>query len=794
MRLLLLCFTSILSVAIQAQTISGKIVDDKQQPIRSATVFLLRQSDSSLVKSSLSDNEGSFKFLSITDGKYFLQVSVVGHKKTFAKVEMKGSDVEMGTINLAADEKTLQGVTVTATKPFLEQRADKLIVNIEGSATAAGSTAFEVLQKVPGIIVVNEKVTLVGKGTPLIYVDGRLSQYVDMTQLLRDISAANIEKIEVISNPGAKYDAAGGAVINIILKRNADLGTNASVFLATGMGLYNKEEIHADRNFYRINPGISINHRKGKVNVYGSYGFLHRNYFEYSEFDRIIDTSRFFQVNYQPGDVNSHNFRMGADLYASRKNTFGVIARGFVRDGLVEAENTTYQTKAATGQAISTFQTFNNTRTKRKNFSGNVNWKHNFDTSGTDLNIDIDYSNFKLNSNSEIITKLENGSSYTNNQVIDNPVQYVVLKGDFTHPFNRRLKLEAGAKGSFATIDNYLTFYQKGILDDKRSGDFIYKENINALYSSLDYNLDKWEIVGGLRAEQTVAKGTSHSQKVLSRNYWQLFPSMFITRKINKKMSTVLQYSRRVNRPSFQQQNPFIEYLDSLTYTRGNPFIKPETADQYKLSLTYENQPFFSVSYNKKYNVIVDDAPKQEGNLTYTTPENLASFENFVVELNFPIEFGKKISGYGGNQAIYNHYKAPYLGALYNESKWNWLAYWQVAYKPTDTWNFEVSGFYMTKFMEEFLTIGHISALNIAIQKTLWDKKGRIILNFNDILYGQKTNGSILYQQINVKFFQMEESRNVRLTFRYSFGNQKLKAARSRATASDTEENRVKTN
>src|SRR4029079_14693267 len=182
------------------------------------------------------------------------QVAVISHKKSFSKVEMAGNEVQLGVINLIPEATTLKEVTVTATNPFLEQKADKLIVNIEGSATAAGSTAFEVLQKVPGIIVVNDKVTLVGKGTPMIYVDGRLSQYVDITQLLRDINAANIEKIEVISNPGAKYDAAGGAVINIILKRNADLGTNGSVYLTGGMGLYNKEDIHADRNFYRLNP------------------------------------------------------------------------------------------------------------------------------------------------------------------------------------------------------------------------------------------------------------------------------------------------------------------------------------------------------------------------------------------------------------------------------------------------------------------------------------------------------------------------------------------------------------
>jgi hypothetical protein len=192
--------------------------------------------------------------------------------------------------------------------------------------------------------------------------------------------------------------------------------------------------------------------------------------------------------------------------------------------------------------------------------------------------------------------------------------------------------------------------------------------------------------------------------------------------------------------------------------------------------------------------VIINDAPKQDGNLTYTTPENLAAYENVAFELNFPLDLGKKISGYGGNQAIYNHYKADYLGARFDRGKWNWMAYWQVAYKPTDSWNFEVSGYYMTQFLNEFITINHMGALNIAIQKSLWDKKGRITLNISDIFYGQNTYGFLQYQEINVHFRQLEESRNIRLAFRYSFGNQKLKAVRTRTTASDAEENRVKTN
>jgi len=794
MKFLLLLCSLWLTYSAQAQTISGKVTDDKQKPVRSATILLLKQSDSSLVKSQLSDNEGVFTFTGIAAGKYLVKINVVSQKESLLPVEVNDKDVQLGTINLTGDIKTLKEVTVVARKPFLEQKADKLIVNVEGSATAAGSTAMEVLQKVPGLIVSNDKITMVGKGTPSIMVDGRLSQYTDIAQLLRDISADNIEKIEVVSNPGARYDASGGAVINIILKRNANLGTNGSVSFTTGVGLYNRETIRADRNFYRYNPAFSINNRKGKLNLFGGYSFFRRNWFQYSEFDRTISPYRFFQENYQPSDVNSHNFRIGADYYADKKNTFGVIARGFIRDGGTEAKNTTFQSNAGTGQALSSFQTLNNKIFNRKNFSGNVNWKHIFDTTGKTLNIDLDYSTFKLINNSDIINKLQDGSSYTNNQLIRNPVQFLVMKADLEYPVSKKTKLEAGAKSSIATIDNYLQFFQKGVLDNVRSTDFKYKENINALYTSITHELKKWQLQGGLRVEQTIAKGNSQSQKVLDRNYVQLFPSAFLTRKITDKLATVLQYSRRVNRPSFQQQNPFIEFLDSLTYTRGNPLLRPETADEYKLSLTYENQPFFAISYNKKNDVIVNDAPNQDGNLTYTTPENLAVYDNWAFELNFPIQFGKKVTGFGGNQLIYNRYKANYLGSQFNQSRWNWLAYWQVAYKPTDTWSVEISGYYMTRSLQEFITLEDLGSFDLGIQKSFWNKKGRLSLNISDMFFGERSRGLINYEIINVKFRQLEDSRNIRLSFRYSFGNQKLKAARSRNTASDAEENRVKTN
>ena len=794
MRLCLLLGACLLQAAVYSQGISGKVLDEKNKPLKGVTVLLYRQSDSSLVKSALTGNEGDYAFAMIQPGRYAVRVTMIGHQPVLLPLQVKDQAVHMNDIVMKPGAKVLEGVAITATKPFLEQRADRLVVNIEGSATAAGSTALEILQKVPGVMVLNDKITLVGKSSVLILVDGRPSPYQDMSQVLRDMPASNIEKIELISNPGAKYDASGGAVINIILKRNANLGMNGVVQLAGIVGLYNDKRVPIDRTYYRWGPATSLNYRKGKVNIYGGYSFLYRTFFNYNEFTRDIGASQFFQQNYSPNKVTSHNYRLGMDLYADKKNTFGFLVRGFSRENPAETHNATDQRQLSNGQKISSFTTFLTQRQDRSNLSANLNWKHTFDTLGRDLNIDLDYATFQIDNESNIITKLSGGTNSVSNQTVDNPVKFGTAKIDYVHPLSQDSKLEMGAKASVAKIDNYLVFRRNNVVDAARSNTFLYQENINAVYASFQQKLKDWELAGGLRAEQTNAKGSSATMEVLNRNYWQLFPSVFITRKLNKDLSIVTQYSRRVNRPSYQQQNPFTQYLDSLTYVRGNPLIKPETSDAAKLSLTYQGQPFFSVSYNQTSDVIFQNAPRQEGNLTYATPENLAKFENVAIEMNFPIKFGKKISGYAGNQFVYNHYKAPYLNSLYDRNKWNWIAYGQVAFKPAPSLSLETSFFYSTRFLNEFLIIEPLGNLNFAISKTFLERKLRLALNFSDMLWTNSTLARIDYESIHVKYFEKNETRSLRLAVTYSFGNQKLKAARNRTTGSDTETNRVKAN
>ena len=258
-------------------------------------------------------------------------------------------------------------------------------------------------------------------------------------------------------------------------------------------------------------------------------------------------------------------------------------------------------TDVESGEVINSFRTMNSQPTKRTNIGYNINWKHSFDTTGKDLNVDIDYVTYRLK-NQNIITIIDGNQQRNQSQSVDNPVVFTTFKLDYTHPFSSKTKLEVGGKSSFATIDNDLNFYRETVLDTKRSNVFNYKENINALYGTFNTSFgNNWELQTGLRAEQTVAEGFSkiENKNVLDRNYWQLFPSVFLTRKVGKNLGITTSFTRRIDRPSYQQQNPFEFQLDSLTFTRGNPLLKPQLTNELKFQITYDGQPFFAFGYNK---------------------------------------------------------------------------------------------------------------------------------------------------------------------------------------------------
>lgn len=790
---LLLLSSFVLSAQV---TVSGKVADDKNQPVAFASIALVAAADSQMVKGALSDSTGAFSIPGVLPGEYRLQATLLGYETRFTDpftIET-GSKTVTADITLQPADNILGEAVVVAKRPLFEQKADRLIMNVENSPIASGGTALEILQKMPGVIVVQDRVTLAGNQNVQIWIDGKPSQYADMNAVLRDMPGDQIDRVELINQPGAKYDAAGGAVLNIILKRDANLGFNGTAALTAGGAVYDQADANTDdRNYYRLNPSLALNYRGGQWNLFGSYSYFDRTSFSVINVERFIGDEIYRQINYSPNAWSGHNYRVGADFFASKKTTVGFLVRGFTRSGDNKSNNVTDVFNQ--NQQLGSFTTLNNTESDRTNFLTNLNFKHEFNAqTGHTLNFDVDYNRYDIQNVSYLnIFQNEPGSPTSlSEQNLNQPIDIYVGQLDYALPVDSTFKVEAGAKASFATIDNDLKFLRGTVLDTAQSNDFLYKENINAGYLNLSKKLGKLDLNAGLRTEQTVVSGETMDEQVLDRNYWQWFPSASALYHVNNHFGIQGSYSRRVNRPGFQQQNPFAFFIDSLTYTQGNPQLRPEISNTGQLAVTYDGQPFFRISYETTDDVIIENAPRLEGTRTFTTAANLARYEKWAFELNFPVKYKKLIDGYGGNQFIYNAYDAEYLDIRYNRSRWNWLAYWQVNVNLPAEFKVEIGGWYMTKFLEEFFDISSMGGLNFGVSKTFWNKRGRLSLSVSDILYSQKQRIHIDYADVLVNFNQRNDSRNARLTFSYRFGNTELKNARRRSTGSENESSRVK--
>lgn len=792
---LLFCGLSGLSAQV---TVSGKITDENARPLGFASVALIAAKDSQLVKGALSGEDGLYTIPGVQPGEYRLLTNLTGFDPKYTEPFTVQADSKTVTadVSLRTAENMLGEAVVVAKRPLFEQKADRLVMNVADSPVAAGGSALEVLQKMPGVIVVQDRVTLAGNQGVQIWIDGKPSQYADMNAVLRDLPGDQIERIELINQPGAQFDAAGGAILNIILKRNANLGFNGTAAITAGGSVYDQSDAGTDDCcYYRLNPSLSLNYRKNQWNLFGSYSYADRTSFSVIGVERFIGNEVYRQTSYTPTAWGIHNYRFGADFFATKKTTVGVLFRGFERSGENNAVNITRVFEQGQSQENGAFTTLNDTRSERGNFFVNTNLKHEFDAkTGHTLNFDVDYSNYSIDDVSRLnIFQNEPGSTESlSEQRVDQPIDIYSGRLDYVLPIDSTFKLETGAKSSFATIDNNLQFLRGTTIDPARSNDFLYKENINAGYLNLSKKLARFDLNAGLRVEQTVVSGETAGQRVLDRNYTQWFPSASALYHVNTHFGIQGSYSRRINRPGFQQQNPFAFFIDSLTYTQGNPALLPEISNNGQLAVTYDNQPFIRISYGKTEDVIIENAPRLEGTSTFTTAANLAEYERWAFELNFPVKYKKLIDGFGGNQFILNAYDAEYLGERYERSKWNWLAYAQINVNLPADFKVELGGWYMTNFLEEFFDIGSMGGLNLGVSKSFWDKRARISLSFNDLLYTQKSRVHIDYVDVLVNFNQRNDSRNARITFSYRFGNTELKSARRRDTSSESETSRVK--
>lgn len=649
-NLFLLSFLLSQFVLAQEGILKGSLLDQEEVTVPFATVAVMKLPDSTVVTGSTTDIDGNFKIKAPKPGDYFLRFSAIGYSSTFSsrfKIEGSNNSRDFGAVTIKEESTMLNEVMIETWRPKVEMKGGNLNVRVEGTPLAAGSSAFEVLSRAPGVLVDQDgNFKLNGKDGVSIMIDDRLTYLSneELKTLLEGMSAENIESIEVITNPSAKYDAEGSAgILNIHLTKNSLSGLNGSVY--------------AGYEYNRIigyNAGVNLSYKKGKWNSFFNADLRrsgrYRDQYMTRGFVMDGEKSAFLAQNAKDNRQKlAPSLRLGTDFSIDENNTIGVMADLSYQD-LNNDWNSAGVVEDYLNDEYTDIVALNNIGEKFGNGRLNVHYEGKLDTTGTSIQANVDYVILSKESNSSFdntYTSQQTGDKW-NEMLFSNSVSdYEILSArlDFSMPVSKSSNLELGLKASDVVSDSDLNFYieeEAGrTLDPSRSNQFRYEENIYAAYASFSSKLnDTWSFNAGLRMEETVAKGVSVTMnETKKRDYLEFFPSVSIDQNVSDNYKVNYAFNRRILRPDYDRLNPFIFYIDPYTYVNGNPDLKPQINNAFQVTQTFFKKYNLMLGYDVAENFI-GEVPIQdpETNETAFAIRNSESYKSFTATIVAPFQ------------------------------------------------------------------------------------------------------------------------------------------------------------
>jgi iron complex outermembrane recepter protein len=799
------CWISSFGQAANNKQIQVKVLTESRSILHDATVILLTN-DSSVIKTSFTDASGAVIFDQLSAGNYIVQVRLLGfkdHNSSLIDLISKKEHIESAT--MIADQITLQDVTVRSKRPLIQFLPDKTVINVEASITNAGTTVMEVLEKSPGITVGRDgTINMKGKPSVMVLIDGKQTQLSgsELQAYLSGMSSSQIETIELIDNPGAKYDAAGNAgIINIKTKTNKQRGFNGSLSLSIGQGIY-----------WKNNNSVNLNYRNGKFNVYMNYGarlgdermnlWALRKYFDKNGNDSLL----LDQPNITKTRITSHNLKTGVDFFASKKTTIGAAFTGNLTDRNIYSESS-IDWMSPDYEIDSTINTWGTRNIKFERAGINFYAKHNIDAN-TELSADVDLIKFDIAGDQYFQTQLSLPGSIALATKGDLPSELKIFTAKFD--YSKRAKnilYEAGLKTARTNTDNLTQyyFYNGNTWQDDlgRSNHFLYDERIHSAYASIDVENGKLHWRTGLRYELTDYKANQLGNTVVKdsafrKKYGSLFPSGFASYNIDSNNSITFRFGRRIDRPQFQHLNPFLVTLNKYTFEGGNPFIKPQYTWNFELIHSYKQILSTAISYSylndyfSQIFIIDSNSSNVNKNIIIYTRGNVGTFHNIglTASLQLPVTKWWTFT----TVAVYNHkiIKGVIYKAIRAEiDQLNISLNNQFKFKKG--WAAEISGYYQTNSqidLQESLTPQ--GEAGFGVSKQILKNKGTLRLNVRDVLYTQNYSGYSHFENSDEPFTVKWDSRVVRLTFNWRFGKA-MKAIKRSGGGSEEEINRVGT-
>ncbi|MFN0016006.1 MAG: TonB-dependent receptor domain-containing protein [Saprospiraceae bacterium] len=793
-----------------AQKITGTVADASGQAQEFASLTLHLASDSAFVKGAVTDQSGRFEIENTPAGTYFVRGQLLGFRTTDSeRFDFGKTDVTLPVLTLAPLSKELQEVTVTAQKPLIEVQADKLVFNVDASPTNTGLNALELLRKSPGVSLdQNDNISLKGRQNVLVQINGKISPMTgqDLAQFLRSLSSNDIEAIEIIATPGAKYDAEGNAgIINLRLKKDKRLGTNGSVSLGFYQGITPKGD-----------ASININHRDRKLNLFGSASIFRGRWDNTMNLDNRIGDRRFNQRNNSYWFGRPSRMSIGADYSPSNRHTFGILATGgyFVPNNWQRART---EIGSLAENRVDSLLIAENTGSMQ-NWNSNINLNYKFaDSLGNTLNVDADYGIFRDSQtvlNQNFYRDPENVNTFSSTAFRMNmprDIDIRSVKADYEHPLqlfgtSKDSKFGAGAKLSDVATDNTFNFFNvengKENFDTDRSNTFEYRERIAAGYVNGSTKLGKFSLQVGLRAEHTDIRGDLIAYKPLNNKtvdtaYLALFPSAAIGYALSDNHQLNLTYRRSIDRPRYQDLNPFEFRIDELSFRRGNPFMRPQFTHTVELGWTLFQRVNISANYAQTRYAFANITDQETDPMTgkqrfFIQVRNLATRENIGFSLNTPMPIAK---WWNGNLNFwYNHSinKAEYGDGRTIDLRIGGGGVWsQQTFTLTPTLSAEVSGWYNWGGLWGAYVNRPQGVMDVGFTKRLWEGSGTLRVSFTDVWHTAQWSSFTEIGNLYIDASGTWEGQQLKVNMTYRFGRKSIQNARRRATATEEESKRA---
>jgi outer membrane receptor protein involved in Fe transport len=773
--------------------ITGTVIDKKTNaPIEGADVVLFSSKDSSMVKGTSTDKNGTYIIDEVPPGRFYIKANLVGYNFALVSgilINRESKEVTIDPIRLGQGETTTEEIIVEGEKSLIEFRPDKRVFNVAKDLTSQGGTLIDLLRNVPSVSVDQDgNVSLRGGEGVKIMIDGRTSglEGQNRNAILEQIPANQVESIELITNPSAKFEAEGSVgIINIVLKKNENKGMGYTGTLGLNMGTGDK-----------YSGQFSLSLKNNKVNIYGNYGYNLRNMTTSGFNDIFYLSSSYLSETHREssgrGRNKSHNAKLGLDYYFDKQNTLGfsVNYRNQDRTGSNKNINKEYD---LSNNLISDYFSYSNDVDKGYTFDVNANYSLKFKNPQQSFIADLSYSRDKDDESEEnfdtYITPVNN-TPFKQNEMSNETRDGYTGKIDYAHPFTKDLKLEAGYKGNYNkrdndfAIDTYDYSTNQFVRDNNQSNRFIYKELINAGYGILTQQLGNFGYSLGLRVEHTKINGELvTTSEFFDRNYIDFFPSASISQKISSSSEIQLSYARRINRPRQRQLNPFRSLMGSNNYTEGNPELNPEFTDAFELNYIYYF-PWATITPSIFYRQTKDEITRQR-----TLLDSVSTLSTFV-NLN-------KSKSYGGELIISSHpakfinfsgtfsfYRTELDASNLQNAASNAANIWSARgmsniILPAD-FSAQLSYFYHGKRVTPNGSIEPFQSFDMAVKKDLFDKKLSITLRATDIFNTAKFRFNFNDASFTESSERVRDSRGLFLNISYKFGREEKQKERRR--------------